>query len=200
MSRRLQLYVVVATFAMSFVVYLILMASCGENSLFLRVARLPAGFLVVLGMLLLFAWAVSAFLDISLVLKRMFFKPKLGAVLISEGYVTEEELRQALAEQRHRIGEVLLKAGRITSDQLDQALDRQKKDPEPKRIGEILAEMGHATDEDIDWALARMKRRIGRVLLDKGLLTDYDVGWALMSQRKPKRKQAGQGPGWLPMP
>jgi len=168
--------------ALSFPIYLILMASCGENNLFLRLARLPGGFLVVLGILLVFSWAVSAILDISFILKRLFIKPKLGQILISEGYITQEELKQGLSEQDLRIGQVLVQAGHISMDQLNQALDRQKKDH--MRVGEILKEMGYATDDDINWALDQMKRRIGRVLLDMGLITDYDVDRALMIQRK----------------
>ena len=185
MSPKLRFYVIVAMLALSFPIYLILMASLGENNLLLRIARLPGGFVVVLGILLVFSWAVSAILDISFILKRMFIKPKLGQILISEGYITQEELKQALSEQDLRIGQVLVQAGRISTDQLNQALDRQKKDH--MRIGEILKEMGYATDEDINWALDQMKRRIGRVLLDMGLLIDYDVDRALMIQRKPSR-------------
>ena len=85
MSHKLRFYVIVAMFALSFPIYLILMASYGENNLFLRIARLPGGFVVVLGILLVFAWAVSAILDISFILKRMFIKPKLGQILVSEG-------------------------------------------------------------------------------------------------------------------
>ena len=182
MSHKLRFYVIVAMLALSLPIYLILMASCEENNLFLRIARLPGGFVVVLGILLVFAWAVSAILDISFILKRVFIKPKLGHILVSDGYITEEELKQALSHQDHKIGQVLVDGGRITMDQLNQALDRKKEDP--MKIGEILKEIGYATDEDINWALAKMKRRIGQILLDMGLLTHYDVGRALGKQRK----------------
>ena len=37
-------------------------------------------------------------------------KPKLGDILVSEGYITERELKQALSEQRVKLGEVLFQA------------------------------------------------------------------------------------------
>jgi hypothetical protein len=168
------------------------MALGDENSVFMRIARLPAGLFVVLGTLILFSWAVSAILDISLILKRMFFKPKLGEILISEGYITEKELTGALSQQGLKIGQVLVQAGRITTEQLNQALETQQK--QPGKIGEILKELEFAQDEDINWALAKMKKKIGTVLLDMGLLTDYDVDRALRIQRRPNQKQPTEEP------
>jgi predicted HTH transcriptional regulator len=87
-------------------------------------------------------------------------RSKLGEILVSEGHITEGDLKEALSEQRLRIGEVLLQAGRITAQQLNQALDYQKK-VSKKKLGEILKELGHSTEEDINWALDRMERRLG---------------------------------------
>jgi len=55
----------------------------------------------------------------------MFVKPKLGQILISEGYIAQGELNQALAQDELNLGQVLVRSGRITMDQLNQALDRQ---------------------------------------------------------------------------
>ena len=46
------------------------------------------------------------------------------------------------------IGEILIEQGCITKEQLKQALDLQKKD-KSKRLGEILVEMGMITESDI---------------------------------------------------
>ncbi len=188
MTHRLRFYLMVGVLALSLPSYLMLMALSGDGNFFLRIARLPGGLPVVLCLLAVFAWGVSAVLDVLVILKRTIFKPKLGEVLVAEGYITQEELNQALGEQRQRLGEILVKTGRVTAEQLDLALERQKQDP--RRIGEILREMAYATDEDVDWALTRMKRRIGKVLLERGLLTEYDVGWGLSEQRNPRRQQA----------
>ncbi|MGD2125145.1 MAG: zinc-ribbon domain-containing protein [Desulfobacteraceae bacterium] len=113
-------------------------------------------------------------------------RPKLGKVLVGDGYITKEQLREALGEQEQRIGEVLVQGGRITVEQLDQALDSQKKSPAP--LGDILREMGYATEEDVNWALGKLDRRLGEVLRDRGLLTERDLDWVLGRQQyKPRR-------------
>jgi len=107
-------------------------------------------------------------------------KPKLGEILISEGYITETELNTALSEQRARLGEVLVKSHRITAEQLHTALDYQK--TESIKIGEILKEMGYITSEDLNWALNRMRRRLGEILVGIGLLNDSELRSALALQ------------------
>ena len=113
-------------------------------------------------------------------------KPKLGEVLISEGYVTKGVLEKALSEQGLRLGDVLLQADRITAQQLDHALDCQKR--VSTRLGEILKVLGYSVAEDINWALSRMKRKLGEILTEKGLLTDYQLDRVLVLQE-------GQKPG-----
>jgi len=100
-------------------------------------------------------------------------RSKLGEILVSKGYITKNDLKGALAEQKMGIGEVLIQAGRITTHQLHQALNHQRK--VSKKLGEILRFLGYATEEDIEWALERMDRRLGEILRDKGLLTDYEL-------------------------
>jgi two-component system cell cycle response regulator len=108
-------------------------------------------------------------------------RPKIGNVFVSEGFITDAELGQALSEQRLRLGEILVKAGRITAKQRDHALDYQKK--VSSRFGDMLRKLGHATDEDITWALNKIKRRLGEVLLEQGLVNDKELQWALAVQR-----------------
>ena len=74
-------------------------------------------------------------------------RTKLGKILVSKGYLTEGELKEALSEQRLRIGDVLLQAGRITAQQLYQALDYQKN--VSRKLGEILRLLGHSSEGDI---------------------------------------------------
>jgi hypothetical protein len=95
-------------------------------------------------------------------------KPKLGQILVSKGYITEEELEKALSEQKIRLGDMLIRSDRITAEQLHIALDNQKK--ESVKIGEICKKMGYVTSEDLDWALNRMKRRLGEILVEIGAL------------------------------
>ena len=102
---------------------------------------------------------------------------KVGEILVSQGYITQEELNQALLEQNFKIGEILAHDGRITPQQRDQALKYQQK--KYRKIGEILKEHGYSTKEDIRWALNKINRRLGKILRDKKLLDDYDLRCAM---------------------
>ena len=114
-------------------------------------------------------------------------RPKLGKVLVSKGYITEQELHRALSEQRLRLGELLVRSGRITAQQLNHALDYQKK--VSMKLGEILEAMGYITAEDINRALKRMKRKLGEIMIEMGLLKDYKLqrGLALQEEYEPSR-------------
>jgi len=54
---------------------------------------------------------------------------------------------------KKRIGEILIENGSLTPEQLKQALEKQKKE-QGKLLGKILFEMGFVTEEDIVVALA----------------------------------------------
>ena len=103
--------------------------------------------------------------------------PKLGKILVSQGYITQEQLYQSLKEQNLRIGEVLVQEGRITPKQLLHALALHEK--KKRRLGEILTELGYSNEQDIRLALAKKNRRLGKILREKNLLTDYDLACAL---------------------
>lgn len=186
MSLKTRLYVVIIIFSFLFPVYFLLMALSGADNLFLRYARVPYGFLMISSILLLFAFAFCWLLILIIHLKRLLIKPRLGKILVAEGYITKEELKWALSEQSLRIGETLINEGHITDEELNEALDIQKK--APVMIGEILKEMGYVTDEDINEALVKRERRIGKILIDMGILSEHDIGWALSKQRKPSKR------------
>ena len=57
----------------------------------------------------------------------------------------------AVGTKRIRLGELLIKAGVLTEDQLNQALAQQKETRE--QIGEILTKLGFVTEEKIKYAL-----------------------------------------------
>jgi len=103
--------------------------------------------------------------------------PKIGKILLSQGYITQEELHQALKEQSLRIGEVLVQDGRITLQQLAHALSVQKK--KKCRLGEVLIELGYANEEHIHWAIRKTHRRLGKILREKNLVTDYEMACAM---------------------
>lgn len=114
-------------------------------------------------------------------LRKKMFVPKLGKVMVSRGYITKEQLKEALSEQRLRLGEVLIKAGLITTEKLEHALDYQK--VVKKKIGEILRELGYSTDENIIWALRKMNRRLGEIFVEKGFYTKIEINRVLARMR-----------------
>jgi hypothetical protein len=107
-------------------------------------------------------------------------KPKLGKLLLRDGYLTKEELEEALEEQKLRIGEILVLSGRLTIEQLNESLERQKQ--VSRKLGEVLIELGFSTQKDVDWALHMMERRLGEILRERGLLKEEDIEWLLGQQ------------------
>lgn len=103
--------------------------------------------------------------------------PKIGRILVSQGYITQEQLYEALKEQSLRIGEILVQNGRLTPRQLAHALQIQKK--RKRRLGELLTELSYSKEEDIRWALSRAHRRLGKILRDKNYISDYDMACAM---------------------
>lgn len=102
------------------------------------------------------------------------FRPKLGEVLVSRGYISRRQLKVALEIQRMRIGEILLAMGVITESQLAEALKIQKKD-KTRRLGEIIKTLGYATGEEIECAAGSVGRKLGKILLDLELVGQNEL-------------------------
>jgi polyhydroxyalkanoate synthesis regulator phasin len=100
-------------------------------------------------------------------------RAQIGDVLVSEGFIDPEDLREALQEQTRKLGEILVEAGHITTEQRDHTLRVQKKTK--RKIGEVLQDLGYATPGDVGWAVRQMERRIGEILLEKKKISDYDL-------------------------
>jgi len=105
----------------------------------------------------------------------------LGSILLHDGYITEEELEDSLAEQNRRVGEILVQSGKITPEQLGKALSRQK--GSSMKLGDILKDAGQITEADMAWALSKVNRKLGKILREKGLLSEYNLYWLLKRQR-----------------
>jgi hypothetical protein len=112
-------------------------------------------------------------------------KPKLGKLLLRDGFISKEELEEALEEQKLRIGEVLVLSGRLNETQLDESLKRQKQ--VSRKLGEVLIQQGFSTQKDIDWALHMMERRLGEILRERGILKEEDIEWLLGQQEFGRR-------------
>jgi type IV pilus assembly protein PilB len=108
-----------------------------------------------------------------------------GEMLVREGKVKDEHLRQGLAEQqkdaRIPIGQILIKNRMLNEAQLEQAVELQRR--RGTRMGEVLIETGLVTAEDIEKALGEQRqsgtRRIGQVLIDLKLMTEVDMSTTL---------------------
>lgn len=147
-------------------------------------------FTVIISLLLLITYVIYKFtaLIILLILMRKRDDFKLGNILVKDGYITDDDLDEALYEQQQRIGDILVKSGRISSQQLEQALEIQKKSS--GRLGQILVDRGFVTIEDIDWALGKLGRKLGEILRDKGLISGHNLYWILYRQfNSHKRKR-----------
>jgi hypothetical protein len=108
-----------------------------------------------------------------------------GEMLLREGKVNDDHLRQGLAEQqkdaRISVGQILIKNRMLNETQLEQAIELQKR--RGTRMGEILIETGLVSAEDIEKVLGEQRRsgtrRIGQVLIDLKLMTETDVSTTL---------------------
>lgn len=97
--------------------------------------------------------------------------PALGARLVSQGLITEEQLEAALRQQRRtyaRLGQLLLDDGAITFDKLEEALDRHRTEAPQLPLGEFMVDLGYITRDALESALARQQedfQRLGDVLV-----------------------------------
>jgi type IV pilus assembly protein PilB len=68
----------------------------------------------------------------------------------------EESRDKKVAVGSGRIGDILVSEGKITENQIEQALAMQKHDP--REIGKILLSLGYVSKVDLAWALAKRLR------------------------------------------
>lgn len=178
MARNAKYYLAAGIFLVCWVLYLLLPSFFQYHNI-VKLTDIfeneSANFIFLMFSLLAISLGLSELLHFfyDIIRKLVIFKPKIGKVLVTRGYITEEQLKEALVEQSLKIGEILIEAGHITMEQLNKALKYQKKSG--KKLGEVLKELGYSTDVEIHWASKKVKRKLGKILVDKGLLTYQDV-------------------------
>ncbi|MCX8043518.1 MAG: ATPase, T2SS/T4P/T4SS family [Desulfobacterota bacterium] len=115
-------------------------------------------------------------------------QPKIGDLLIKEGFVTKADIERALAIQKSEeeirnlpLGKILVKMNVLTEDDLTTALNHPNL---RKNIGSLAVEKGLITKEDLEFVLANKKpgQLIGELLVEYGLLTRDDIGNLLREQ------------------
>ncbi|MCF8105488.1 MAG: GspE/PulE family protein [Desulfohalobiaceae bacterium] len=106
-------------------------------------------------------------------------RPKLGDTLLSEGFVSKEELEKGLQKQselrQRKIGDILVENSGVKPEAVESALKKQKSRFESK-LGEILIASGAVNKTQVEEALARQKKqsskRLGQILIDMGVVTE----------------------------
>lgn len=109
----------------------------------------------------------------------------LGELLLQAEHITDEQLEQALLEQKNSggmLGEVLMRMGLLTERQLTHVLDFQQNQgdikPSPLRLGEILVSAGYISREQLDDALYKQTlsgKRLGEVLIEEGHAEQHHI-------------------------
>ncbi len=100
-------------------------------------------------------------------------KARLGDLLVQEGFITDDQLIQALAEQKKsgkRLGQQLLDMGMVTESQMYSLLTKQK-----IRFGDLLVEEGYIDEDQLMAALEQQRqsgRKLGRQLIEMGAITE----------------------------
>ncbi|MGC8877320.1 type IV pilus assembly ATPase PilB [Thermus sp.] len=104
-------------------------------------------------------------------------------------YLTLPQAWEALFYQTYpekdRLGEVLVQEGRLSREHLREALEVQKRLPKAKPLGEILVELGLARPEDVEEALKRQRQGGGRLedtLVQSGKLKPEALAQAVAAQ------------------
>lgn len=120
----------------------------------------------------------------------------LGALLLQAGSISEEQLEQALAEQRksgEKLGEVFVRLGFLTARQLDALLEFQHGQERagqacgPLRLGDILVSSGQISREQLEHALRRQaatSKKLGEVLIEEGYAQPRQVSHGIQLQQK----------------
>ena len=114
----------------------------------------------------------------------------LGALLVESGRITGAELDRAIAEQHRtggKLGEVLVSLGFVSQQQLRALLDFQANQAahatSPFRLGELLVTTGDLSRKHLKAALAKQfktQKKLGEVLVQEGYVSpsriEYGIG------------------------
>ncbi len=111
----------------------------------------------------------------------------IGEILVKEGFLTPQQLQQALATQKSQklyvpLGTVCVNEGFISTSDLNKVLKANQKSI---RLGELLINMQIITPEVLQQALAEQKtskKRLGRILVDLEFITESALTDALSIQ------------------
>jgi hypothetical protein len=112
--------------------------------------------------------------------------PRIGEVLVQQHAATEQQVAEALDEQKEmrsrKLGDILLTQQVVSPEQLLSAIEQQAKMP-MVRIGEALLALGFVTDAQLQLALEQQKKDrsipLGELLVREGRVSREDLQTAL---------------------
>jgi len=116
---------------------------------------------------------------------------KLGLLLVDKGFITSEQLHDALRLQRKApatspdykyLGQILVEQKLIDPQQLQFVMQKYSK---KSRLGDILIRCNAITEPELKIALSEQRKsgeRLGTVLLKKGMVSDETMRQALSTQ------------------
>ena len=112
--------------------------------------------------------------------------PRIGEVLVEQHAATEQQVAEALDEQKEmrsrKLGDILLTQQVVSPEQLLAAIEQQAKMP-MVRIGEALLALGFVTEAQLQLALEQQKADrsvpLGELLVREGRVSREDLQTAL---------------------
>ncbi len=115
-------------------------------------------------------------------------RKKLGEILVSQGYITLDQLDKGLQEHRRNgvsLGTVLVKMGYIDAEALKMVLGKQIEINQKKRIGEILVDQGLINKQQLELGMTEHKRtgvQLGQALVKLGFIDEAKLVDILSAQ------------------
>lgn len=120
-------------------------------------------------------------------------KIRIGELMLQRGLITQTQLTQALAEQKHsgvQLGEICIQHGWVSQAQLKRIITGQRRTNMMRgkvRIGEVLMQRGLINQVQLTQALAEQKQsgaRLGDILVQHGWVSQTQLRQALHQQRR----------------
>ena len=118
-------------------------------------------------------------------------RKKIGEILVSQGLITEEQLRHAIKiqdlnrDKNIPLGQILINLGYITKEKLEEILGNYSEHRLKKKLGEILIEKGIITSEQLNKFLQEQKitkKKLGEILIEKRIISPDDLATYLAEQ------------------
>jgi type IV pilus assembly protein PilB len=107
-------------------------------------------------------------------------KPLIGDLLVQEGLISKDQLKDAIAYQKEKkiyvpLGEIFVEKRFLSRPELQSILKKHKK---RLYLGELLVNLGHLTQDEVEKALQLQKiekKKLGAVLIENGYLTEANL-------------------------